>query len=159
MFCAGFREHEGAICEIERPEHIFAGEFCIDSAPVQATSDHQMQHEPQIAVESESDALADAPQLAHRAAVGVRQRRGRGAEQERRAEADAFEALADNPRIERDNVRRDVGEFRHDSGYSLRSVASIAPRGSSVGRKTADGLSMPSGSRSIRSKYLLGNER
>ena len=82
-------------------------------APVQAAGDHQVKDEPEIAVESDGDALADAAQFADGAAFGVAQRRNRRAQQKRCAKAHAFEALADNARLQRDDVCRDVGQFGH----------------------------------------------
>ena len=80
MLCAGLGQHERAIGEIEGGQLIFAGELCPDAAPVQAAGDHQVQDEPEIAVESEGDALSDAAQLSHGATFGIAQRRNRRAQ-------------------------------------------------------------------------------
>ena len=77
MFCAGFGEDERAVGEIKCGEHIFAGELCIGRAPVEAAGDHQVKNEPEVAVEADGDAFADAAQVADGAAFGVGERRDR----------------------------------------------------------------------------------
>ena len=109
MLRAGFGEDERAIGEIERGKHVFAGELRAGSAPVEAAGDHQVKDEPQVGVEADSDTFADAAQFAHSAAFGVGERWDCGAEEEWRAEAHVFEMLADDARLQRDEICRDVG--------------------------------------------------
>ena len=86
------------------------------------------------------------------------------------------ERLPEDASVECDDIGGDVRKFRHGyqrAGckcwfaimllfsplYVFRSVASINPCGSSVGRNTSAGLSMPRGARSSRLKCLLGSDK
>jgi Ran GTPase-activating protein (RanGAP) involved in mRNA processing and transport len=81
---------------------------------MQAARDHQVKHEPQIVFDAESDALADAPQLAHLASFNAGDGRICGAQQERTRQSHVFERLADNARLERGHISRNVWEFGHE---------------------------------------------
>jgi len=95
-FGAGFREHERAGGKIERCEIVAPAELCVRRPPMQSSGDHQMEHEPQVVVEADRDALADAPQLAHGASLHARERRVGGAQQEDARDAYPFERLTDD---------------------------------------------------------------
>jgi hypothetical protein len=62
--------------------------------PMQAAGDHQVQHEEQVVLQPEDDALAQPPQGAHSFSVNHPDRRHRGAQQEWVEELDADQALA-----------------------------------------------------------------
>ena len=68
---AGFGQDEGAGREIEGGERLPAGEFGLRGTPVEAAGDHEVQDEPEIAVDANGDALADAAQGADGAAFGA----------------------------------------------------------------------------------------
>ena len=83
--------------------------------PVQAAGDHQVQREPEVALDADRDALTDAANLFHAAAFqGGRRRRG-GAQQERPAYRDALEAAAEDALAEGLHVNGDVRQFGHAS--------------------------------------------
>jgi hypothetical protein len=72
---------------------------------MQTARDHEMDDEPEVAVETERNTFADAANLAHDATLDARKRRIRGAQHERAAfEANALERLADDARHERGDV-------------------------------------------------------
>ena len=78
------------------------------------SGDHQVDHKPEVIVESDRDAFADAAQFPYRAACGARQRRLGGAQEKRaRPNADPFERLPYDARFERGEVRGNVGQLRH----------------------------------------------
>ena len=64
-FAAGLGEHERPGWKIERGEVIAPGELRGRRAPVQTAGDHQVDHEPQVIVEADRNALADASQFTH----------------------------------------------------------------------------------------------
>ena len=121
---SGFGEHQRAVGKIERGEVVAAAELRARGPPVQAPGDHQVKHEPEVVVEADGDALADAAQLADvrpstsATAAGRAQQKGAG-------DANMLERLADDALFERVDVGGDVGQLRH--GYQLaRTTASFA---------------------------------
>ena len=113
-FGAGFGEHERAVREVEGRETITAGKPRVLRAPMQAACDHQVENEPEVAIDPDGDALADAAQSAHSAALEVLERRLHGSKEKRAREADTFEGLVEDTHFERGEVGGDIGEFRHD---------------------------------------------
>ena len=82
---------------------------------MQTAGNHQVQDEPEIVVEADGDAFADAAQGAHFFAVDRGERRFDGAQQKWAGEAHALERLAQDARFERFDVDGDVGELGHGS--------------------------------------------
>ena len=80
---------------------------------MKAPGDHQVKHEPEIAVNADGDALADATQLANGLSFDGRKRRIDRAQQKGGGQPHALEPLAQNARLKRCDVGRDVGQFRH----------------------------------------------
>lgn len=83
---------------------------------MQPAGDHQMEHEPEISFYSDGDALADAPQFTHDAALCVRGGRLRGSKKKRACQPDALDGLADDARLERVDVGGDVRQLWQLSG-------------------------------------------
>ena len=81
---------------------------------MQASSDHQVEDQPEIAFEADGDALADAPQLADRAALEVLKGRVHGAKEKRAGKANAFEGFVKDARFEGGEIGGDVGELGHE---------------------------------------------
>ena len=81
---------------------------------MQTTGNHQVENEPEVLIDADGNALADAAQLADGAALEVLKRRVHGAKEKRTREADANERLAEDAGFERGDIGGDVGEFRHD---------------------------------------------
>ncbi len=117
MLRTGLGQHQRAIGKIESRQILPPAQLRVARAPVQASRDHQVQHQPEVAVEAESNPLSDATELPHGAALGAGQRRLRGSQQERARHPDMLKHLADHPRFESGEVGRDVGQFGH--GYQI----------------------------------------
>ncbi len=112
-FGAGFGKDERAVGEVEGGEVVAAAEFGVAWTPVKASGDHEVEDEPEVVVEADGDALADAAHLTDVAAFDIGDGWLYGSEQERAGDADVFERLADDARSERVNVGGDIGELRH----------------------------------------------
>src|SRR5687768_10190229 len=66
--CAGLGENQGAIVEIKCGECHPAGDPGARLEPPEASSDHEMDHDPQITIDSYRDALSNPARLAHSSA-------------------------------------------------------------------------------------------
>lgn len=80
---------------------------------MESPGDHEVKDEPKIAVQSNRDALSDAPQLPHDTAFSSRNRRLGGSQQERVGYPDVFERPADDAVLQRADVRGDIRELGH----------------------------------------------
>ena len=110
---SGFGEYERAVGEVEGGEVLSAADLGATRTPVEAPSDHQVQDEPEVALKSDSDALADPHELADSAPFDRGNGRIGGAEQERSGDTNLLDWVADDARLEGAQVRGDVGEFGH----------------------------------------------
>ncbi len=63
---------------------------------MQSAGDHQMQHEPEIAIESEGDSLTDSTQLSHSAPLRVFHWSQHRAQQKWTGETNLLQRLADD---------------------------------------------------------------
>jgi len=109
----GLGQDERARREIERGQADLAAELGARGLPVEPPGDHQVQHQEQIALEADHDALAEAREPDDTAAGRRRDRRIDRAKQERAREPHALEGRAHDPRLERLDVDGDVGQLRH----------------------------------------------
>lgn len=80
---------------------------------MQASRDHQVQHQPEIVVEADGDALTNAAQLADDPALCFCDGRLRSAQQRDAGDAYAFEPLSSDARLERGEVCGDIGQLGH----------------------------------------------
>ncbi len=80
---------------------------------MQTAGDHQMQDEPEIAVHANGDALADAPEFAHDAALGVGEWGLGGSKEKGAGDSNALDWLTNDAWFECGEVGGDVGEFGH----------------------------------------------
>ncbi len=103
----GQRQH--AVREFEAGEGDSLGARRAGIEPVQAPGDHEVQDEPEAAVEPDRDPLAEPAHVTDRASLGRADRGQRRAQQERRDQHDAPEWLADEAHRERLHVHRHVG--------------------------------------------------
>jgi hypothetical protein len=110
---AGFREDERTGGEIEGGEGVASGEFGLGRAPVETAGDHEVKNQPEIAFNTDGDALADAAEGADGFAFNAGEGRIDGAEKEDGAEAHTVEGLGEDEGFESGDVGGDVGEFRH----------------------------------------------
>ena len=72
---AGLGEHERAARKIECGEIVASAERRPRRLPVEATCNHKMHDEPEVAIEADGDPFADPSHVAHNASRGVRDRR------------------------------------------------------------------------------------
>ena len=82
---------------------------------MQAAGDHQMQHEPQAAVETDGDLLAQPPDFADGLAGGCANRWSGRSQQERRLDYCPDELMSGDARPNRFHINTYVGQFWHES--------------------------------------------
>lgn len=80
---------------------------------MQPSGDHEVQHQPEIIVETNCNALADTPQFAHHVTLGAADRRLRSAQQKRAGNPRLLEGLTDDAPLKCADVGRYVGQLRH----------------------------------------------
>src|SRR5690606_3920792 len=86
-----------------------------------------VQDEEEVVLEREDNSFADPPQPDYALPLARRDRRVEGAQEGGRANADALQDLAHDPRLESVQVQRDLAELRH---LAERAVASrLSDRG------------------------------
>ena len=110
-FRTGLRQRARAVLELEQRER--AARFL--AFPVQASGDHQVQHEVQIAVEVEHDAFSQSRETDDGFAVDIGKRGNRGPQQEGIEDTDRRQPLTAQQAFEAFDVDRDVGKLRHAS--------------------------------------------
>src|SRR5438270_12360713 len=81
--------------------------------PVQASGDHQLQHEPEVTFKPNCDSLPNPLNSLHHTAFGTRQGRVHGPQEKWAGEADLFERLPNDAHLKRINVSRYIGQFGH----------------------------------------------
>ena len=125
-FGAGFGENEmRAGREVEGEQPVAAGELGLRRTPVQAAGDHEMDHEPETAFETDGDALADAAQSPYGAPFDGGDGRVGGAQHKNTLQAHAFQRSPEDARLERGEIRGDVGQFRHCFKIAVRDRAGV----------------------------------
>jgi hypothetical protein len=80
---------------------------------VQSTSDHQVQNQPEVTLDTNCYSLADSAQFAHDTAFHAVKRRLYGPKQEGACQPDPLDRLRNDTRFERSNIRGDIWQFRH----------------------------------------------
>ncbi len=113
LLLAGLRQQQRAAVEAEGGEGVAAAGPCSGGLPVQAPGDHEVQHQEQLVLEGDHDALAEALQADHRPPLGCLQRRVHRAQQGDAAQLDGLETPARDSRLEGLQIDRDVGKLRH----------------------------------------------
>jgi hypothetical protein len=99
-FRPGFDQYEAPARKVERRQAVFAGRLGIARPPSKPAGNHQVNHEPQVAVQSDGNPLAEPPQLGHATTVAVLDRRIDGSQHERARHPHPFERLAKNSPLE-----------------------------------------------------------
>ena len=112
---AGLRERERSRREIESRQVLAPLEGRVGRLPMQAAGDHQVQHQPEVAIQADGDALSHSPQFAHGSSRGFREGGRGGSKKKRAGQPDAFERQAHHARFQRCDVSRDVRQFGHTS--------------------------------------------
>ena len=111
---ACFGQHEGAVLKIERCETQATGKFCAGFQPSKSPSDHQVNDNPQIVVETNRDAFSNSSNVADSLALDFIDRRLNRPNDKRVADAKLVERAASYVRRDCLDVDRDIGQFRHD---------------------------------------------
>src|SRR5215831_19016849 len=101
MLLSCLRERDRTPREIESRKVLASGEFGLWRFPVQPARDHQVDHEPQISVEAESDPFSDAPQTADGSAFHGGNGRVGGPEDEWTGDPHSLKRLARDSVFER----------------------------------------------------------
>jgi hypothetical protein len=90
---------------------------------MQAAGNHQMEHQPQVAIQANRDSLADPAQFAHGSTLCIRDGRHYGADKKRACEPNPLDRLAHDSCIESGDVGGDIRQFRHV--MSLQAVPAL----------------------------------
>ena len=90
---------------------------------MQAAGNHQVQHQPQVALQTDRDAFADAPQLPHRTPLRTRERWLHRPQQKWARDAHLLQLLSDDARLKRTDIGGDIRQLRH--GISLHGTATM----------------------------------
>ena len=93
--------------------------------PLQAAGDHQVDHQEQLVLQREHDALAEPAQAEHLPALGRGDRRHGGAQQERVEQPDAQQAGAEDAALEALEVDGDVGKLGQAKRGEWDSVGTV----------------------------------
>ena len=94
-------------------------------APVKTAGDHEMENEPEVVLEADTDAFAEAAEVDDSFPKGAGERRSYGSEEKRADDADSVDGLAENARFERFDVNDDVGEFRHALSKQVLQIGAV----------------------------------
>ena len=113
--------------EIECRKGLFRSELYTWLAPVQPPGNHQVQNQPEMALQTNGDTLADAAERLdvlsfHGLQWGVRR-----AEQKGAGDPDTFQALMRDALLQRFDINHNVGEFRHAAFILAWGGATVNP--------------------------------
>lgn len=106
---AGLGERQRAILELEKGERV--ARFL--AGPVQASGDHEVQHEMQVAFQAEHNTLADARDIDDFPAMCVPDGRHRRPQKKGVEQPDGRQAIAPEQPLQVLDVDRDVGKLGH----------------------------------------------
>ncbi len=118
------RQEQGRVREIKCGNPARPRQLGASLAPVQAAGNHQMHDEPEIVLQADTDAFAHPAQAPDLFAFRFANRRSGGAQEERTGNAYALECLSDDARLQRVEIKHDVGQFRH-GGSVIREIATL----------------------------------
>jgi hypothetical protein len=109
---AGLGQRERAAVELEEGERVARRRLALRE-PEQAAGDHQVDHDEEVAVERDHDALADPLDALHRAPAGRCDRRHAVRSRNGLSSRTASSRWPDDARREAVDVDRDVGQLGH----------------------------------------------
>ena len=121
-------QDQGPGRKIEGRQAALLGDLRARLLPMQAARDHQVQDQPEVALEAERDALAEAQDFGCRTALESRKRRRDAAQQKGAAAPDPGQGLAEDPRLQRLDVVVDVGQLGHGRSILARPRPGINRR-------------------------------
>src|SRR5580658_1562743 len=103
---ASFRDGQRTAAELQPRQRRALGRRPAALEPMQPAGDHEMKYQPQLALQSNGDAFAEAAQLRYAPAVRRLDRRLDRSQEKRRLDQRALEALADDAFTERLHIDR-----------------------------------------------------
>ena len=109
--CLG--ENERAVLELERCEQLTPATPRQLIAPLKATRNHQMEHEPEFPLEPNRNSLTDALEPQHPKSLSVLETRLDRAQQKRVIQLGAEQLSPLDADLERFQIQRDVRKLRH----------------------------------------------
>ena len=110
---ARFSQREHSTAEFKGRQATCLRCFGAVLVPVQPPGNHQVQNEPQIAFDTDTDAFTEPPQPSDFLAFHTREWRHGGAQQKRTRDSNALQPGALNSLLESFDVNSDVRQFRH----------------------------------------------
>jgi hypothetical protein len=110
---AGFCERERAAGKIEASKGVSPSQLCIRRLPMQAAGNHQVQDEPEVAIDADGNPLADPAQGDDGAAFNTGKRRVNGAQQKHARQPHPLQRLTENARFDRRDVSGNVRQLWH----------------------------------------------
>ena len=111
-------EQQRAGGKIERRQADPAGNLRPRLPPLEPPRDHQVQHQKKFPLQPDHDPLAQPAEAHHPLALGVAEGRIHRPQQERAQQAHLLQRLPLDARPQVFQVKRDVGQFRHEVGFS-----------------------------------------
>jgi hypothetical protein len=90
---------------------------------VQPAGNHQVQHEPNVAIYADSDSFSNPSQFAHHPAFNTRERRLNRSQQKGTCESNALDRLPEYACFKCGEVGSDIRQFGHDYKFAAGSVA------------------------------------
>jgi hypothetical protein len=113
-FRTGLGQHQRAGVEIDGCQLMAPGEFHAGRAPMEPAGDHQMNHDPQVAFESDRDTFSYAFEPEHAQTLESRDRRFGRTQQEGTRDPHALDDATRDPCLECVQIRVDVGKLGHE---------------------------------------------
>ena len=126
-FAPCFGECESTRWKIECREANAPRQLCATGLPVKTPGNHEVQHQPQVALYSNRNPFAHASQFADNAAFGGTQGRINSAQQKRCRNADPIQLRARNSGVESCQVGGNIRQFRHRPKLVRRGLLNLGP--------------------------------
>src|SRR5579884_2354062 len=117
MLRARFGQLQYPGIEFEGRERVPRQRFGRGGAPVETAGDHEVEHEPKFALETERNSFAHAPYFAYGLAEYGLERRGRGAKKERAADVGTFQLTPNHAVTQSLDVDDHVRKLGHSKKF------------------------------------------
>ncbi len=139
LACPGLGHEDRAGGEVERRDAELAGNAPARRAPVEAARDHQVEHQVELLLEADHQALAEPAEQRHPPALGGRDGRLHRAQEERAPEPHALERLRQDAGLQALEVDGDVGQLGHGAGIVPGPPRRLNPASLTVGLRRRAG--------------------
>src|SRR5262249_20018710 len=114
FFASGFGQREGAGIKLKSSQGASSVRNHAALLPVQPTGNHEMEDQPQIAVEANDNSFSHTTQGGYGAAMGRFNGRICASQKKRAADYDSLQHVADNALLQRFQINKDVWQFGQD---------------------------------------------